>query len=206
MNGFMQKFYEIGSWLSNVMFIHFMWLGLTFLGVGVLGVFPATFAAARTVYRMIQGESEKIHISMWQEYKRRFVKANILGYTWVLIGFTLFVDFRISEVFIQWSLVHFFLILISSIALASFLIFMTVFVRYELTGWQYFKQSLYIAIVQPMETIAVLISAVLIFYLFMFLPVLTAFFGITLVLYPILWFGHRACTAIETKKLQVSPN
>lgn len=204
MNGFMQKFYEVGSWLSKVMMIHFIWLGLTILGAGVLGIFPATFAAASTVYQMIRGEDKKIHLNMWQEYKRRFLKANILGYGWVLIGFILFVDFRISEVFIQWPFIHFFLILISSIALASFLIFITVFSRYELTPLQYFKQSLFIALVQPMETIAVLISAVLMFYLFMFLPVLTAFFGVALVLYPVLWFGHRACASIESKKLKAS--
>lgn len=202
MKGFMSVFYTWGLWLSKMMLIHFIWLLLTLLGFGVFGVFPATFAAAKAIYQIIKQEDDQnLYKGIWRDYRTHFIKANSSGFIWLFISVFLYFDFRVSEIFIQSTVIHFFLVMVGFVAVSSFLMFITIFVRYELTVFQYFKQALFIAIAQPLEAIALVISSILLIYLFLYLPALSAMMGISVILYPIIWFGHRACVSVEEKNL-----
>ncbi|WP_194287350.1 YesL family protein [Gracilibacillus oryzae] len=204
MNGFFRHFYTFGYWLAKMMILNICWIAFTLLGLGLFGIAPASLALTNIVHKWFaEGTEVPILKEFWSAYKKNFVKANGLFFVWILISLFLYMDYFISKNYIQSFYFHIILMLLIAISIASFAHFLIVFVRYELPFFHYFKQALLIALARPMETIAMFVSLIILYYLYSFLPVLTAFVGVSLTLYPILWFSYRACVSVEENKEKV---
>ncbi|WP_163536235.1 DUF624 domain-containing protein [Gracilibacillus sp. YIM 98692] len=204
LNGFLRLFYNFGNWLAKLMYLQILWVAFTLLGLGILGMIPATIAMVYIIHKWFsEGFDIPILKQYWNFYKSIFFKANAFGLIWTTIGLFLYADYFISKQFIQSFYFHSFLMVLIVLFFISLFHFYTIFVRYELKFLQYFKQSLLIGLARPLESIAMVLSLLPLYYLFNFFPVFTAFMGVSLTFYPIVWFSYRACMLVEQKREQL---
>lgn len=201
LNGFLKWFYDLGNWLAKMIYVHLLWVAFTVLGLGVFGIVPATATLTSVISKWFQnGYDIPIFQTFFNTYKKQFLRSNALGIVIIAIGVFLYMDLNISKHILQSAPIHFFLLFLVLIYTVVLLYFFPVFARYELKYFHYFKQSFFIAFARPFETIAMLLCILLLYYLFVYLPVLMVFAGSSLIVFPITWFAHRAFIQLEEKK------
>ncbi len=184
------------------MYLHLLWVLFTVLGLVVFGFMPATTAMFSVIRKWVEEDLDiPIFQNFYKTYKTHFLKSNIIGVIIIGIGLFLYFDIKISKQAIQSMPLHSILLLLSFFYFIMLLYLFPVFVRYNLKSVLYFKQSFFLALARPLETIAMIISLVILYYLFSFLPVLLVFAGAPLIAYPLMWFAYRAFMQIEKKKL-----
>lgn len=200
-DGIFKWVYEIGNWLAKLMYVHLLWVLFTLLGLVIFGITPATAAMVSVIHKWFdQKEDFPIFKHFFSAYKDQFIKANGVGLLLIAVGAFLYVDIRISQQVIQSNYFHAFLLFICFLYFITLLYFFTIFTRYQLRFLYYFRQSFLIAIARPFETIAMIICLVLLSYVYAYLPVLIILMGSSLTLFPVVWFGYRACVQVEEKK------
>ncbi|MBP1915499.1 YesL family protein [Lederbergia galactosidilytica] len=201
LSGIFKWLYGIGDGLAKMIYLHILWVLFTCLGIGVFGVIPATAALFSTIHKTIErNRDESIFQTFYSSYKSQFIKAN--GYGLIIIGTGLFLywDVTISKQVIQSAILHMILLILCFFYFITVLYFFPVFARYELKGFQYIKQAFLIAISRPFETIAMILCLLILYYIFIFIPVLYVFMGVSMLAYPVMWFAMRAFNGIEEKK------
>ncbi|MBS4217477.1 DUF624 domain-containing protein [Bacillus sp. FJAT-49711] len=199
--GIFRWLYELGNGLAKAMYLHLLWILFTLLGLGVLGVIPATTALFSIAHQTMDKKREApIFQSFFNMYKKSFIKSNVLGLLLAAVGVFLRFDLTISKNIIQSYPLHLFLLIIIFLYGLIALYFFPVFVRYELKGWQYFKQAFLISLARPFETIAILICLLLLYILLSYIPILFFYCGSSLIVFPIMWFAYRAFLAVEDSK------
>lgn len=201
---FLKAIYELGNWIAKAMYLHFLWVAFSLLGFIVLGLAPATVALCSVIHKWYEEDFDiPIFKNFYSVYKTQFLKSNGLGLTLVAVALFIYIDLRISQELIQSFYFHALILIISFLCFITAIYLFTVFVRYELTFFSYFKQSLLIALARPMETIAMMLSLVLLYYLYSYLPILLFFAGSAITATPVVWFAYRACVQTEEKKLKI---
>lgn len=202
LNNVIKKLFKFGIWLSNFMLLQLLWFLFTLVGLGVFGVFPATAAVYQVVYKWITHHTDiSIYRTFKSYYKEYFIRSNIVGL--IAVGFTLFLylDLRISILYIQSLIFYYFILLVLFSFLIISLYLYTIQSRYSLSILNTFKQSFLIAFTSPLETLAMVISLIVILVLFWKLPFLAILVGIPLLIAPLVWFAYQACIKVEKKKL-----
>ncbi|GAA0430439.1 MAG: YesL family protein [Bacillota bacterium] len=201
-NGFLRWIYDFGNWLYKVMYLHILWVAFTLLGLIVFGVSPATTALYTVMHKWYEKDFDiPIFKNFYAVYKQHFKTSNAFGILFMSIGAFMYIDIAISKNYIQSFYFHALLLFIGSLYVIMLLYFYPVFVRYNLKFHQYIKQSFLIALARPLETIAMIISIILLLYVFYFLPILLVFAGSSIIATPIMWFAHQACLQIENKQM-----
>lgn len=206
-NGFFGRIYNIGDWLGKLIYLHFLWILFTVAGLGIFGVFPATAAVYSQMYQWIkEGTDMPIFKSFYEVYKQNFLKSNGLGIILISAFAFLYIDIRISRQFIQSYPVHYFLLTLGFILLVISIYLFTIFNRYDLSVLQHFKQAFLIAVASPFETIAMILSLIILIYIFSHLPVLLFLMGTSMIIFPLVWFGYRACLKVEEQSSKYNEN
>src|SRR3954471_20743674 len=95
MQGFHNKLNDIGEWIFRLIVLNFLWMGFTIMGLGVLGIFPATNALFSVLRKYLMNKKEvKIASDFAHFYRKDFLKSNALGYLLSLIAVVIWIDFR----------------------------------------------------------------------------------------------------------------
>lgn len=86
---------QIGEWLFRLTLLNLLWIGFTVLGLGFLGLFPAT-SAVFAVIRQYRLGRKKIHLGKLfiHYYKKDFLQTNLIGYLFVLMVSVSWIDYR----------------------------------------------------------------------------------------------------------------
>src|SRR5690625_7993537 len=87
----------LGEWAFKLFYLNLLWLMFSLLGLGLLGVFPAT-VSVYTLLRNVMvkcNKNKKLFKTFWMTYKKEFVKSNVLGYTFIVFGSILYIDLKI---------------------------------------------------------------------------------------------------------------
>ena len=164
--------YKICRKIMNLVYLNFLWIFFSILGLLIFGVFPATVALFSVCRQLIRGD-EDIHITtfFWTTYKKEFIKANSFGVIFMIFYFILYIDFFMI---FQWGgfLQYLFwpLVLITLILIMITVFFFPVYVHFQLSYWQYFKQAFLCSVVSPMAIIAIVFYTLLIYILFNIVP------------------------------------
>ena len=82
------------TWIMRFAAINALWILFTLKGLLLGGLFPATLSALKIFRKWRLGDFE---FSIWttfkQEYKREFVKSNIIGWILVMAGMILYLNY-----------------------------------------------------------------------------------------------------------------
>jgi len=126
---------QIGEWLFRLTILNFLWIGFALLGLGFLGIFPAT-SALFAVIRQYRLDRKKVKLGheLIHYYKKDFVQANLIGYIFVFLMSVSWIDYRYllsTQNYWVVSLSMLFLIATLVIIFAVLLVF-AFFVHFEL--------------------------------------------------------------------------
>jgi uncharacterized membrane protein YesL len=186
MNGFTGWYIRLGMFGFNLFLLNMLWVVFSFLGLFVLGVFPATaalFAVTRKLVMAPQPQEVPILKLFWNTFKVEFFKANFLGYVVSLVGVILYINLRVLQQLDSSHLHHSLMIvtlLITLVYLLTSIYLFPVFVHFELKMVQYLKYSLFLAIGRPIQTIIMIIGLGVVLFLFLQIPGLIPVFGVSL--------------------------
>ena len=201
-NKFLSAVTNLGTWIANLFYLQLFWIIYSIKGLLVLGIFPASLAAVRVIYKWFDTQEFdfSIHETFKIAYREGFKKANIVGFLSLFVVVILYVDLRISNVFIQSIFLHTMLLFFSFAVLSVGLYLFTVMSRYEYTVRQVFKQSFFVALATPINTLAASVALVLSVSLLSNFLFLAVFFAVPIILFPIVWFTYNGILTAETKR------
>lgn len=203
MNGFAKQSVKIGEWLLKLLQLQVFWVLYTLKGGVVLGVFPATGTVFKIVYQWLSEPQKEVVIShFFSGFYRQNVKVlNQLGYSLAAVLGIIILDLKISQQFIHFYVLHYFLVALLILVLGTALYIFPVYSRYELSMINYLKQAFLLFFTNILETIAMLLGFLLVIIIVTFLPVLAVFAGVPLFCLPISWFAYQGMKKVELRKV-----
>ena len=115
----------------------------------------------------------------------------------------LYVDLRISQHFIQSSIIHYFLIFILCIAFGVFIYVFPSYLRYSMPTLKHIQQAFLLLITNIFDVIAIALGLWLVTAVIVFIPVLSLVAFIPLLTIPIAWFSLISMKKIEAHQEQM---
>lgn len=201
---------DLGYLLVFGLKLQLLWLWFTIRGFVVLGFFPALASCAKLLIRRLTrtddwhnrfaGSNERF-APLYQEfqnfYQTSFWEFNGISYLGAILMALLLVDFAVNRSFLHSTWLQYGLIVLLAMTLIYWLYILTIYARYQLTFWQYFRQAWIISIAKFSNTLAIALGIVLITALIVLFPVLSIIALIPLYLTPLIWFSYRSCLFVE---------
>lgn len=205
---FMQINIQLGKWVYSLFLLNILIIVYSMKGLIIFGLAPAVTSAFHVFYRWIYFKEfdVSIHQMFREHYNRYFWKSNKLGWIVFTIGLTFVFDIYISQQFIQSQMIHIIILLLAFTYLAVVLYIFPIFVRYDLTILQYFKQAFYITFSSIIQTTALLLSAIIVAIGLYYLRLIVLFFGFTFLIAAISWYGLQGIIKAEGSKNQILQN
>jgi len=203
------RFYRMAEWIWRFAYVNLLWLGFSLLGLGFLGIFPATVAVYAVVRKWLTGQTEVSIIKLfWSTFKADFLRANILGYLLSAIGFVIWYNYQYlltATGFEHTIILIFWLVAVVLFVLIVVFLF-PVYVHFKMPLFHYFKAAITIALASPLALVSVGIGLWIAFQLFSFIPGLIPFYSVSLTSWLIMWATLQALQRIERKKERIENN
>ncbi|WP_216776541.1 YesL family protein [Metabacillus halosaccharovorans] len=179
------KYVQLGEWCLNLFLLNCLWFMFSLIGGFFLGIFPATVALFAVLRKLTMEPGEvRIFQLFWKTYKSEFIRGNILGYVWAIIGAALLIDVRVLHqvemTFIHQALIIALYLLLVLYVFITFYLF-PIFVHYNLRFLEYYKYAFILVIGRPIKTILLFASILLIYFLFSLIPGLIPVFGVSFI-------------------------
>ncbi|QGH33531.1 DUF624 domain-containing protein [Gracilibacillus salitolerans] len=197
---YMSGFYRLSEWIMRMAILNLLWLLFTLIGGVIFGFGPSTAAMFAIVRKWIQRQEDvPLFKTFWNLFKEEFVRANILSFILIAVGYILFIDLRfflMQDGFI-FRILSFVMIILSFIYVITALYIFPVFVHYNLKLVQYLRNAFLIAIATPFLTILMIMSLVLIYLLLVYIPGLIPFFGGSCFSFCLMWIAYLSISKVE---------
>lgn len=193
--------YQGTLWIARLAYLNVLWVVFTILGLGLLGIFPATAATFSLVRLWLQNRSAPILRRFWSEYKHNFSKSNRLG--WSVVPF-----FAIVIILLRWSLMSdgslsiiVTLLTTVCIIIISFysLYLFPVFTHYDVEIKDIYKYTFYISVSYPHYAIGIIIVWLLMVFTFFYTGFLLFFFS-SLTVFIVMFGAQLAFNKIQLKQ------
>lgn len=202
MKGFVGGYYRFSVWITNFAYLNLLWVVFTIAGLGLFGLFPATAAMFSVVRRWLRKEEFPIFQTFWRYFRKEFVKTNLLGLIFLLIGYFLFIELQIlwGSQKMVYFVASFGVIGLFIVYAIMLLYFFPIYVHFNLTKREYFKWPFIIGILHPILTVFLGIAILLLHYFtFMTIPALLFFFGGSVTAYVIMWGAAKTFPKYEAE-------
>lgn len=183
-NSIVGEIYKMCEWIMRLAYIQFLWIIFSLIGGIFLGIFPATSAMYEVSRKWMKGDMDvPVFKSFWNQYRKDFLKINILGWIMVIIGFVLYFYLIWGQGLIGYvSLLFYFLFFLTAVAYIMCVIFIfPIFVNFELKLFQYLKYSLLFALSSPLHVFKMGIIFIFFIYLLKWMPGLLPFLSVGLI-------------------------
>jgi uncharacterized membrane protein YesL len=195
------KFFD---WVSRIALLNVLWIVFTVLGLGFLGLFPATAATFAIARKWVSGEADiPVVKTFWNFYKRDFTKSNLLGYLLSVISYILYLDFVFLTVSPS-DVVYFLTIpfmLIAFIFTLTLLYTFPVFVYYDMKLFQVLKSAFFMMLLNPLQTLIMFIGCSGIIVILWTFQGLAIFFGPAILAIVIMMPAYRAFQKVKDKNM-----
>ncbi|MFS0880549.1 YesL family protein [Metabacillus niabensis] len=203
LNGAMKVVYQAGEWMIRLVYANLLWMLFTLLGFGIFGFMPATVSLFVLLRKWIIGnEVESAFTIFWTNYRKEFLKANLFGVMFFVIGLII----RLDILFFQDSSNLVFQILFVLMICLSLLYFITlmnffpVYVHFDLSIFNYVKYAFLIGLSQLSSTLMMIFGSIIIFCLYWYVSGLIPLLCVSLFCLNIMWFGYRSFKKIEIEQ------
>lgn len=191
-------------WIERLVYVQFLWILFTVLGLGVFGLFPAT-SAMFTIMRKWLTTDEEIPVFsfMWKTYRSEFLKSNLYFYSLLLIGGSLYFYFKLCQN--QTGL--FFAILSIVLAIAgvfyclSVMIAMPIYTHYELSLLSFYKIILYTIYSYPLYMITIIVIYGLFYLLMSKIPGLVPFFSFSVLAIAVMFIMTHVLNKMDERQV-----
>lgn len=194
---------DVCNWMMRLAYVNLLWILFTLMGAVVAGFSPATAAAFSICRRWMRSEEEfPVFSSFWKEYKQSFIRSQGYGWISLLLLLVLYLDFlyfssKSSTVFFIFSAIA---ILLTIIVAMAILYIFPVYTHYRLNFFQYWRYSLSIAMIHPLQTLFTALGTVTISAILLKLPSLFPFFGASAIIGWLTWRTQKIVMKIDEVK------
>jgi uncharacterized membrane protein YesL len=176
---------RLGTFAFNLVLLNLLWFSFSFLGLFILGFFPATAALFAVLRQLImEDEDTSVFKLFWSKFKSEFIMSNLIGYLILMFGLILYVDLRVLQQLdnniIQLALASI-TVVIGIVYLLTLLYIFPLFVHFDLKFWQYPKHALILAVAKPFQTIMMIGGLAIVIFMYMNFPVLILVSGMSLI-------------------------
>jgi uncharacterized membrane protein YesL len=205
MNKTASRAFAATEWIMRFAYVNLLWIGFTFLGVVVLGFFPATVAMFTVIRKWIMGETDiPVFQTFWTTYKSEFIRSNGLGLLIVIVGGLIVLNL----VFIRNSgdsftnMIQIPLYMFMFVVILTMFYLLPVYVHYELKLRQIIKNSFLLMIINPIENLVMISGVVAAYFVVRYVPGLGFFFGGSLTAGIIMGTCYLVFNKMDKKKQQ----
>ncbi|MFD1430350.1 hypothetical protein [Lacticaseibacillus mingshuiensis] len=202
---------NLGTILLFAIKVQVLFLAYTLRGAIVAGVFPALASAVKILLRRFEAGGKPmahftgptatfkaLNTEFGGFWRASFKEANALLYLDFGVLAVLWLDLGVNRVLIKSAPLQYGLIVLLVMAMIYTLYILTIYGRYELHFWQYFRQAFVISIAHFSDTLAILVGTVVATALLTLFPALSLVALVPLYLTPMVWFSLHACQYVET--------
>ncbi|RDW21356.1 hypothetical protein CWR48_02815 [Oceanobacillus arenosus] len=203
-NRFSAFVYKISDWIMKLVLVNILWILLSLFGLLIFGFFPATIA----MFSVIRSLSKKEEISIFKKflyvYKQEFLNSNLMGSIIILVTIIFYLDIRFvqeinNEIF---QLLYYPLVILNLIFYLIVLYIFPTYVQYDSKIIQLFKNAFLIMIMNPLITIVMLSSSVVLLFAIVFFPAIILFFSGSIFALFIMSAATTAFEKVEQKKVE----
>lgn len=199
----MKNIYSIAEWIYRLAFVNLLWILFTLLGLVVFGLFPATMSMFSVIRKWVLGEPDpQIFRTFLKHYKRDFFKSNFIGLNVTITGMIIYMYIQYIGATLDSVLIytHIPLYFFMVITILTFLYLPPVFVHYDVGLFQVLKNSFIIMIMNPIYTIVLVVSVLIVIYVLKYIPGALFFFGGSTVSLTMMRICYRAFQYLENRK------
>lgn len=203
LTGWRGTLYRYMDWGMRLAYVNILWIGGICFGLGILGFFPATVAMLALIRKWSHGEEDIKTFAFFKEvFKKEFIKVNIYGYLWIIIGIILFVDLQFfrSQPSLAALIATFFFFILGVIYLVALLYAFPLYVGYEMKLSQYFKDCIYIVLAHPLYAVFMVLGFYFPYYMIMKIPGLIPFYSGSLIGVALIFLSNKLFKIIEIKQ------
>ncbi|OIJ15130.1 hypothetical protein BKP37_06850 [Anaerobacillus alkalilacustris] len=180
-----QWYIRLGNWAFNLVLLNLLWFLFSFLGLFIVGFFPATAALFAVLRQLVMDDEDAPILKLfWNKFKSEFVMSNLVGYFVFIFGLILYLDLKVLQ---QLDNSIFRLALASITVVVAFAYLLTllyifpIFVHFDLKFMQYPKHALILAVAKPFHTILLIFMLAIVLFLYLKIPALIFIFGMSLI-------------------------
>ncbi|CAM3229258.1 DUF624 domain-containing protein [Filibacter tadaridae] len=195
LQGWKGSLYRFVEFVTMLAVLQLMWVGLTILGLVVFGISPATAGLFVVMRARLQGQDDlrSLAKNYWATYKAEFVNSNKIGVILLVIGYFLILNLRIVLTLNGTSGLFMLTLLVMITILYSVMLMniFQVFAHYNMPFTRYFSASLLLSISFPFQAIGSVMGLYVLYRLFMIVPGLLPFFGVSITVLFLTWMSSQ---------------
>ncbi|SFL67778.1 Uncharacterized membrane protein YesL [Gracilibacillus orientalis] len=186
--------------ILQVVWLNFLWVLFTLIGVVVAGVFPATAATMSVARKWVQKEEVvSVFQTFKQAYKREFAKANMIGFILSIMAVILYLNYvalvhLAAQIPIFVVIAYYFVLFLYGILVLWIFPLLT---HYQSTIKQYFKNALIIGLRKMPTTITIGLSIFILLYMSLSLPTMLLFCTMSLICLVIAYLSINVFVKID---------
>ncbi|OCA83227.1 hypothetical protein A8F94_19155 [Bacillus sp. FJAT-27225] len=203
LTGWKGSLYRYGNWAMKLACLNLLWLAGIAIGAGIAGFFPSTAAMFSVIRKWLQEGNLDLPLlaHFKQAYRKDFLKSNLYGYSWLIIGAILYVDLQFFRgIPTLWAaLLSYVFFILGAIYIGALLFAFPVYVQFNLTILQYIRNTVLITLSNPLYAVFMALGFYFPYYAMMKIPGLLPFFGGTLIAFPLMHLSYRLFELLEKK-------
>ncbi|HLR64378.1 MAG TPA: YesL family protein [Pseudogracilibacillus sp.] len=175
MDNIANGFYAFSQLIARYTYISILWVLFTLMGLILFGVTPATVGMFAVVRKWVQKDRDiPIFKTYWEEYKKNFVKANILGLILMAAGYFISIEYLVlrTQTGSMYFMANIFVIAQMVFYLIILLYFFPIYAHFNIEKLiDYFKWPFIIGIIHPILTVLlIVVTSIILFVSYLFLP------------------------------------
>jgi len=200
LNGLTGIIYQIGVWTIRLFYTNLLWFVFTLLGLGIFGIMPATVSLFAVLRQwVLKKEDFPIFKRFLYHYRKEFVKSNLFGLLFLVVGFIIRVDiiFLSESSTLMLQILSGVMLCIGLLFVIILLYFFPIYVHFDISFTQHIKYAFIIGISQISSTIMMIVGLIAVFCLYWYVSGLIPLFFMSLFSLNLMWFGYRSFVKIE---------
>ncbi|UOQ86868.1 YesL family protein [Gracilibacillus salinarum] len=169
--------------LLKLVYLNLLWFFFMILGLGILGIAPATVALCNVEKSWLEKQHlPSIFREYWNQFRFHFVKSNGLAILLFVIGFVLYFDlkFFIDRGGMFNQTISILLFILSVWFMITVMYILPIYTKYQLKLVDYIKYAFILGMLNPLKTFGMAISAGGMIYLSLYIPQILYSLGISL--------------------------
>lgn len=194
------------TWITRLVVLNLLWIFYTIIGLVVGGIFPATLSVLKIFRKWIIGEEE---VPLWstfrQEYRRDFIKSNIIGWILTLAGMILFMNYLVIKSTENISVLipvafYILIILYINVLIWSF----PQLAHYNGEIKVFLKNAIILGFGKLHYTIAIIIYLFIVMYISLSFPGILPFFTVSIGAFGWIWLSMNLFQKMDLKSEQTT--
>jgi uncharacterized membrane protein YesL len=192
MGAFMSGIYRISEWVTRLMYVNLLWILFSFLGLVVLGFFPATTAMFSVVRKWVMKEEINVFNTFWASYKSEFLKSNGVGLIIITLGCFFYFNIKIVEAITLPSLKLLYIpnVIMILIFICTLLYIFPVLVHFKVGLTVAIKNAVILMTINPMTTFVMAVLTVGFYFILGKFPGFIPFFSGSIPAFLLMFFSN----------------